>query len=134
VLGRPRSNFKSLLFRREWPYFYAFDLLAVDGEDLRQWPLVERKRRLRRLIPSVPTRLLYVDHVQARGRDFFDVACAHDLEGIVGKLANGRYHADGTSTNWIKIKNPAYTQMTARYELFERRTRSRKRRPIMRVP
>jgi bifunctional non-homologous end joining protein LigD len=79
----------------------------VDGEDLRQWPLAERKRRLRRLIPSVPTRLLYVDHVQARGSDFFEVACAYDLEGIVGKLASGRYHADGTSTNWCKIKNPA---------------------------
>ena len=41
---------------------------------------------------------------------------------IMGKLASGRYHADGTSTNWCKIKNPAYTQMTARHELFERRT------------
>jgi bifunctional non-homologous end joining protein LigD len=58
--ARGRSNFKSLLFRRESSYFYAFDLLALDGEDLREWPLVERKRRLRRLIPSVPTRLLYV--------------------------------------------------------------------------
>ena len=66
--ARGRSNFKSLLFRRERPYFYAFDLLAVDGEDLQEWPLVERKRRLRRLIPSVPTRLLYVDHVEARGQ------------------------------------------------------------------
>ena len=87
-------------------------------------------------IPSVPTRLLYVDHVEARRGDFFQVACAHDLEGIVGKLASGRYHADGTSTNWIKIKNPDYTQMTARHELFERRTGSgsRKRRPMLRVP
>jgi bifunctional non-homologous end joining protein LigD len=58
--ARGRSNFKNLLYRRDWPYFYAFDLLAVDGEDLREWPLVERKRRLRQLIPSVPTRLLYV--------------------------------------------------------------------------
>jgi hypothetical protein len=41
---------------------------VCDGEDLREWLLVERKRRLRRRIPSVPTRLLYVDHVQARGR------------------------------------------------------------------
>jgi bifunctional non-homologous end joining protein LigD len=127
--ARGRSNSKSLLFRREWPYFYAFDLLAVDGEDLREWPLVERKRRLRRLIPSVPTRLLYVDHVLARGRDFFEVACAHDLEGIVGKFAGGRYHSDGTSTSWFKIRHPAYMQMTARHELFER-----KRRPMLRVP
>ena len=51
----------------------------------------------------------------------------------MGKLASGRYHADGTSTHWCKIKNPAYTQMTARHELFERRTRSRKRRPMLRV-
>src|SRR5215204_2722742 len=91
-------------------------------------------RRLRRLIPSVPTRLLYVDHVQARGRDFFEVACAHGLEGIVGKLASGRYHADGTSTNWFKVKNPGYMHMTARHELFERRAGSRVRRPMLRVP
>jgi ATP-dependent DNA ligase len=38
----------------------------------------------------VPTRLLYGDHVEGRGKDFFAVACAHDLEGIVGKLASGR--------------------------------------------
>jgi ATP-dependent DNA ligase len=51
----------------------------------------------------------------------------------VGKLASGRYHADGTSTNWCKIKNAAYTQMTARHELFERGMGSRKRRPMLRV-
>jgi ATP-dependent DNA ligase len=95
--------------------------LAVDGEDVREWPLIERKRRLRQLVPSVPTRLLYVDHIKARGTDFFEVACAHDLEGIVAKPANGRYHSDGTNTNWVKIKNPCYTQMTARHELFESR-------------
>jgi bifunctional non-homologous end joining protein LigD len=72
----------------------------VDGEDLHKWPLVERKRRLRKLIPSVARRLLHVDHVVARRNDFFEVACAHDLEGVVAKLASGRYHADGTSTNW----------------------------------
>jgi ATP-dependent DNA ligase len=85
----------------------------------RDWPLVERKRRLRLLIPSVPTRLLYVDHIRERGRDFFEVACAHDLEGIVARPVNGRYHWNGTSTNWMKIKNSGYTQMTARHALFE---------------
>jgi bifunctional non-homologous end joining protein LigD len=82
-----------------------YDLLAVNGEDLPEWPLIERKRLLRLLIPSVPTRLLHVDYVKARGRDFFQVACAHDLEGIVAKLANGRYHSDGTITNWLKVRN-----------------------------
>jgi ATP-dependent DNA ligase len=75
-----------------------------------------------------------VDHVEGRGRDFYEVACAYDLEGIVGKLGSGRYHADGTSTNWIKIKNPAYTQMTARHELFEHRRGARKQAPLLRVP
>ena len=90
--------------------------------------------------PAAPTdpvsadAVLYVDHVEARGRDFFQVACAHDLEGIVGKFASGRYHADGTSTHWLKIKNPSYSQMTARHELFERRAGSRKHRPMLRVP
>jgi ATP-dependent DNA ligase len=74
-----------------------------------------------------------VDHLEARRRDFFQVACTHDLEGIVGKLTSGRYHADGTSTNWIKIKNPGYTQMIARHELFERRTKRRASRgPVLR--
>jgi bifunctional non-homologous end joining protein LigD len=38
-----RSNFYNLLFRRGWPYFFAFDLLRADGEDLRDRPLLERK-------------------------------------------------------------------------------------------
>jgi hypothetical protein len=62
---------------------------------------------------------------------FFQVACAHDLEGIVAKPVNGRYHSGGTGTNSIKIKNAGYTQMTARHELFERRTGSRRRRPMV---
>ena len=73
-------------------------------------------------------------HHGAWQRDFFKVACAHDLEGIVAKPVTGRYHCDGTSTNWIKIRNAGYTQMTARHELFERRTSSRKYRPVLRVP
>jgi ATP-dependent DNA ligase len=115
-------------------HFYAFDVLSIHGEDLRAWPLIARKPRLRQLIPSGPTRLLYVDHIEARGRDLFAVACAHDLEAIPAKPANGRYHSDGTSTNWVKVKNPQYTQAIGRHELFESETRSRKRRPMLRVP
>ena len=60
---------------------------------------------------------------------------AHDLEGIVAKPANGRYHSDGTSINWIKIKNSAYTQMTARHELFEASTRRPRRAAVvLRLP
>jgi ATP-dependent DNA ligase len=62
-----------------------------------------------------------VDHVRERGRDLYALACAHDTEGIVGKWAAGRYSVDGTTTSWLKIKNPAYTQAIGRHELFEGR-------------
>ena len=44
-----RSVFNRLLFRRDWPHFVAFDVLSIDGEDVRARPLLERKRRLRAL-------------------------------------------------------------------------------------
>jgi bifunctional non-homologous end joining protein LigD len=65
-----RSKFYDLMFRREWPHFIAFDVLFIDGEDLRERPLVERKRRLRRIMPrpEVHARLLYHAHIAGRGR------------------------------------------------------------------
>jgi ATP-dependent DNA ligase len=52
---------------------------------------------------------------------WFHAACERDLEGIVAKWAKGPYHTDGVQTSWIKIKNPTYSHMTGRRELFERR-------------
>ena len=46
----------------------------------------------------------------------------------MAKPANGRYHSDAIGTNWLKIKNPAYTQMTARHALFESRGRAKRTR------
>jgi bifunctional non-homologous end joining protein LigD len=123
-----RSNFHKLLFRRDWPYFYAFDLLSVDGDDLRGEPLFERKRRLREIMPRIESRLLYVDHLEARGLALFRAACERDLEGIVGKWREGRYETDGMSTSWVKIKNPGYTHMVGRRELFEQRRDERQQR------
>jgi bifunctional non-homologous end joining protein LigD len=116
-----RSNFHKLLFRCDWPYFYAFDVLAIDGEDLTAKPLIERKRRLLDIMPKIQSRLLYVDHLERRGCGLYHAACERDLEGIVAKWAKGRYHTDGVQTSWIKIKNPTYSHMTNRRELFERR-------------
>lgn len=48
-----RPRFHSLMFRPEAPFFMAFDLLELDGEDPRELPLIERKRRLRRLVPTL---------------------------------------------------------------------------------
>ena len=73
------------LMRRRGPFcFYAFDLLWLDGRDLRDRPLLERKRLLRKLLPRHPKSVLYVDHV-ANGLGLFQVICDRDMEGVVAK-------------------------------------------------
>lgn len=62
-----RSNFKNLLFRREWPYFYAFDILSLERRDLTRRPLLERKRMLADVLPTIDCRVLYLDHIEQRG-------------------------------------------------------------------
>jgi len=112
--GRPQ--FYELLRRRGDPVFYAFDVLWMDGADLRERPLVERKRVLRSIIPAQSSCLLFADHVDRCGVKFFRLACQQDLEGVVAKLAHGTY-----GERWYKIRNPAYTQYEGRADLFERR-------------
>ena len=62
-----RSFFADLFHHRAEPHFYAFDLLSLEGLDLRPLPLIERKVRLRALLSDPPSRLLYVDHVEQQG-------------------------------------------------------------------
>lgn len=115
-----RSRFNDLLFRRQRPIFAAFDLLSLNGEDLRSLPLMARKRQLKAIMPRVQSRVLYVDHVVGRGRALYRAACKNDLEGIVAKWCHGTYQA-GHGTSWLKIKNLSYSQIDGRHELFERR-------------
>jgi len=117
-----RSQFYDLLFRRERPYFFAFDLLSLNGKDLRGVPLRTRKQRLARIMPRarIQSRLRLVEHIEGAGVQFFKAACKHDLEGIVAKWAAGTYRPDGR-TSWLKIKNPGYSQAEGRHELFEKR-------------
>src|SRR5437762_13198975 len=74
--GTGRSVFHNLMFGRATSdcFFYAFDLLFVDGKDLRKLPLIERKQRLRKVIPPEHSRLLYVDHIEERGCALFEAA------------------------------------------------------------
>jgi hypothetical protein len=67
-----RSVFNDLLFRRRECVFFAFDPLFLNGEDLRELPLIESKARLKRLLRRKRSPVLYVDHIEARGRPFFE--------------------------------------------------------------
>jgi bifunctional non-homologous end joining protein LigD len=109
-------QFYDLMRRRTPQHFYAFDLLWLNGEDLRDAPLLERKRLLRRLVPKQPSPVLYVEHMR-KGVALFQAVCAQDLEGIVAKLATGRYTPD--ETTWVKIKNPTYSQAEGRADFFD---------------
>ena len=116
-----RSRFYDLMFHRAEPYFYVFDVLWLEGEDLRDLPLVERKRKLRKLTSRTRSRVLYLDHIKGKGVELFEQCCALDLEGIVAKPKDSPYRKLGGKPLWIKIKNPDYSQAHGRRELFTRR-------------
>src|SRR5262249_17847122 len=65
-----RSVFNDLLLQRRECVFFAFDMLFLNGEDLRELPLIERKARLKRLLRRKRSPALYVDHIEAHGRPF----------------------------------------------------------------
>src|SRR5262249_23373944 len=112
-----RSVFNDLLFRRKECVFFAFDLLFLNGDDLRTLPLIERKARLKTLLRRKQSRLLYVDHIDRRGHKLFEKVCELDLEGIVAKRKDSQYRpTEKPSPYWIKIKNPTYSQADGREE------------------
>lgn len=119
--GFPKFN--DILFRRAEPYFYAFDLVYINGKDLRQQPLVERKAELQNVIQALRRcdRLRYVEHVDGRGTDIFTFAVQRDLEGIVAKHRLGPYVSGREGSTWFKIRNRSYSQWAGRDELFEAR-------------
>lgn len=81
--------------------FFAFDLLRLDGRDLRSRPLVERKALLRGLLPR-RGRLRYVQHVRGRGEALFAQVERRGLEGVLAKRADSPY-LGGRSAHWLKI-------------------------------
>ncbi len=84
-------------------HFYAFDLPYLDGHDLRQAPLLERKRVLEQLLAGAPDAIRYSPHIEGSGRDFSEEGCRLKLEGVVAKLADSPYLA-GRSRAWLKVK------------------------------
>jgi bifunctional non-homologous end joining protein LigD len=82
---------------------FAFDLLFLDGEDLRQLPLTERKARLRALVGTRKGVVRYCDHVEGRGSEVFAAACAQGLEGIISKRRDAPYRG-GRGPAWVKTK------------------------------
>jgi len=86
---------------------FAFDLIERDGDDLRDLPLIERKRRLAKLLGRAKRRaILFNEHVTGDGPTVFEHVCRMRLEGIVSKRVDAPYRS-GPSKTWVKTKNPA---------------------------
>ncbi|MBH1939598.1 DNA ligase D [Mobilitalea sibirica] len=83
--------------------YIVFDLLALDGVDLRNRPLIKRKEMLETLMKDTPKNLYYSRYIRGKGKESFAVACEADMEGIIGKKADSVY--SGTRNgDWIKVK------------------------------
>jgi DNA ligase D-like protein (predicted ligase) len=83
--------------------YNAFDLLWLNGEDLRRLPLVERKARLERLLKKADPIISFAEAAQGNGPEIYRHACRMGLEGIVSKRGNSAYAA-GRTESWFKIK------------------------------
>ena len=83
--------------------YHVFDLLHLDGWDLRGVPLLRRKAVLERLLKGVAAPLAYVDHVVGRGEAFRMRACRLGLEGVVSKQAD-KPHRSRRTPEWLKIR------------------------------
>ncbi|MPZ98050.1 MAG: ATP-dependent DNA ligase [Dehalococcoidia bacterium] len=83
---------------------YVFDLLYIDGVDLRRVPLVERKRMLQRmLLPSPTVRLM--DYVEGEGQAAYEAWVGLGLEGVVAKHRDSVYETGRRSNRWVKLKH-----------------------------
>lgn len=83
--------------------YYIFDLLYLDGKDLRELPLLERKKLLKEVLKKSPKNLAISEHFETSGADFFAVSCEQELEGMISKQADAPYQS-GRNDLWVKVK------------------------------
>jgi len=97
---------------------YAFDCLALDGDDIRKLPRSMRKTNLARLLTRRPDGIFVAPFEAGEiGPDLFRKACEFGLEGLVSKRAD-RPHRAGRSPDWIKVKNRKHPAMSRVMDSF----------------
>src|SRR3974390_2193566 len=97
------------LIRRRRPecdaVLVAFDLIELEGKDLRRLPIESRKRMLSKLVRGPRPGIVLNDHFEGNGEMVFQHACKLGCEGIVSKRL-GYTYSSGRSKYWLKVKNP----------------------------
>jgi hypothetical protein len=101
------ASFDRIRYRRHdgKAFLYAFDLIELNGDDLRREPLDVRKATLRSLLVKTGPGLRWNEHIEGDGETIFRHACELGLEGIVSKRKDSPYRS-GRSPDWLKMKNP----------------------------
>lgn len=83
--------------------YYVFDLLYLNGHNIMDLPLTERKSLLPAVIEDIP-QVFYCDHVESMGKAFFQQAVDAGMEGVIAKQADSKYLPGTRSEKWLKIK------------------------------
>lgn len=83
--------------------YYVFDILYLDGRDLRDLPLLERKEMLQGLMSRIPDNIIFSEHFMEDSSDFFRTACDLNLEGMISKQVDSSY-SSGRNDLWVKTK------------------------------
>jgi len=84
--------------------YYAFDLLFLDGTDLRSRPLGERRKLLAKLLRQAPDNIRFSEDLRGTGDEVLRVARQFGLEGLVAKRPDSLYEAGRRSGAWVKVK------------------------------
>jgi bifunctional non-homologous end joining protein LigD len=85
-------------------FLYAFDLIELNGDDLRPDPLEDRKAMLEMMLAKAGPGIRFNEHMEGDGETVFRHACKLGLEGIVSKRKDSPYRS-GRSPDWLKMKN-----------------------------
>src|SRR5262245_9746245 len=85
-------------------FLYAFDLIELNGDDLRRDPLEVRKAALASIVAKASPGIRFNEHIGGDGPTVFAHACTLGLEGIVSKRKDSAYRS-GRSPDWLKMKN-----------------------------
>jgi len=101
-------SFNCIRYRRHDAsvFLYAFDLIQLNGDDLRRDPLEVRKATLASTLAKAGAGIRFNEHMEGDGPIVFAHACKLGLEGIVSKRKDSAYRS-GRSPDWLKMKNPA---------------------------
>ena len=102
--------------------YCAFDLMFHDGEDLRSLSLLERKKRLKEILPRNKL-VAFSRHRKTEGKKFFEEAGRKGLEGIMAKRADSEYLSGARTENWLKIKTSKRQEVVIAGFTAPRRTR-----------